>query len=88
MNTFLNGAITMGCLASGLFFLKFWKNTHDRLFALFAVAFWLLALDRLLIVTSQTSEISSPIQYLARLGAFVVIICAIVDKNWKEDRRP
>ena len=31
-------------MAIGLFFLKFWRNTLDRLFAFFAVAFWLLAL--------------------------------------------
>ena len=37
MNIFINGAIAMACLAIGVFFARFSKNTHDRLFAMFAV---------------------------------------------------
>ena len=39
LNDFLLGMIVMACDAAGLFFLRFWKKTHDRLFAMFAVAF-------------------------------------------------
>jgi hypothetical protein len=84
MNPFINGAIAMACSAIGMFFLKFWKNTRDRLFALFAVAFWLLALDRIVIDIIGQSNTSSPEEYLLRLGAFLVIIVAIIEKNRKK----
>jgi len=88
MNAFLNGFITMACLANGLFFLRFWKNTGDRLFAMFAVSFWLLAFDQIVISVLRTSQVASPAQYLARLAAFVVLIAAIVEKNRKKPYRP
>ena len=84
MSGFINGAIAMACLAIGLFFLKFWKNTRDRLFAYFAVAFWMLALDRIIIDTIGQTETSSPEEYLPRLGAFLIIIVAIIEKNRKK----
>jgi hypothetical protein len=84
MNVFMNGAIAMACVAVGVFFLKFWKRTYDRLFGLFAIAFWLLASDRLVITIIGQSETSSAAQYSLRLAAFLVIILGIVDKN----RRP
>ena len=43
---FLAGAITLGYLAASLFFIRFWRNTGDRLFIAFGVAFaagWLIA---------------------------------------------
>ena len=86
MNAFINGAITMACVAIGLFFLKFWKNTYDRLFAMFAVAFWLLAADRIVVAAIGQSIAASPAEYLLRLAAFVVIIAAIVEKNRKRSR--
>jgi hypothetical protein len=29
---FLSGAVTMGFVIAGLFFLRFWKRTRERLF--------------------------------------------------------
>ena len=80
-NSFINGAIAMACMAIGLFFLKFWKTTRDRLFAFFALAFWLLAFDRIVVDIVGQTETSSPEEYLPRLGAFLVIIVAIIEKN-------
>src|SRR6185503_8184794 len=42
MIEFLSGAITMGYLAAGGFFARFWRKTADRLFLVFALAFVLL----------------------------------------------
>jgi hypothetical protein len=65
----------------GLFFLRFWRDTGDRLFLIFALAFWLLGLTRLaLAFTTYPSESQSGI-YLVRLLAFVLILVAIIDKN-------
>jgi Family of unknown function (DUF5985) len=88
MDTFLMGAIAMASFIAGLFFLRFWRDTRDRLFLIFAVAFWLLGATRLVLAIIQTGQ--GPVVaaheehtyvYWVRLTAFVLIVLAIVDKN-------
>ena len=43
---FTAGALTLGWLAIGVFFLKFWRRTGDGLFLAFAIAFALLATNQ------------------------------------------
>jgi hypothetical protein len=75
------GAIAMGYLVGGLFFLRFWRDLRDRLFLLFGLAFLLLCAQRVaLAATDGSPEAQLPI-YGLRLLAFVVIIVAILDKN-------
>ena len=45
--TIISGALAMGYFIAAMFFLKYWTAARDRLFALFATAFGLLALQRL-----------------------------------------
>lgn len=79
--TFLSGAIVAGFALAGLFFLKFWKRTHDQLFLAFTGAFWLLGLGQALLTFSNIPlEERTPI-YLLRLSAFVLILAAIWHKN-------
>jgi hypothetical protein len=79
----LSGAILLGNLIVGLFFLRFWKKTSDRLFLIFAMAFWALALERvLLLIVDPTHEFRSYV-YTVRLFAFLLILLAILDKNRK-----
>jgi hypothetical protein len=81
MTNLLSGAIIMGCLVAGLFFLRFWKRTRDRLFAMFAAAFWMMAVNRIVLAAlDQESEFRTPV-YGVRLLAFVLILIAIIDKN-------
>jgi hypothetical protein len=80
MHDFLLGLIVMGCLVAGLFFLRFWRKTRDRLFAVFAAAFWLLALNWTLVVLVSGEEVR-PALYAIRLLAFVLILLGIADKN-------
>ena len=81
LNQFVSGAITMGYLVAGLFFLRFWRQSRDRLFAFFAVAFFVLAAQRLaLALTTQNSE-GTIFLYIVRLTAFLLILAAIIDKN-------
>lgn len=81
MNLFISGSIMMCYLVAGLFFLRFWKETRDRLFAAFAIAFWLLASNRVaFLFIDETNEARSYI-YVLRLLAFILILIAIVDKN-------
>lgn len=83
VNQLVSGAILMGYLVAGLFFLKFWRDTRDRLFLIFAIAFVLLGVQRLaLVLTREMIETQTGL-YLLRLFAFLLILGAIVDKNRK-----
>lgn len=78
----VSGTLVLGYLVAGLFFLRFWRDTRDRLFAVFAAAFWLLALQRaLLALLAVPGEDGSVWLYVLRLVAFLLILAGIVDKN-------
>lgn len=81
MIPFLSGAVTMGALVASLFFLRFWRKTHDRFFLGFAVAFLLLALNQALALWMGAADERIGYTYLLRVVAFVLILAAIVDKN-------
>lgn len=82
LDHFLMGAIGMGFGIAGLFFLQYWRESHDRFFAWFALAFFVLAANRvLLIVLRETHEETALVPYLVRLLAFGVILLAVLDKN-------
>jgi hypothetical protein len=81
MNDILTGAIVMGSLIISLFFLRFWRNSHDRLFLYFALSFSIEALHRLYSALSRDGGESSPLHYLVRLVAYGLIIWAILEKN-------
>ena len=80
---FLAGAITMGFVVAGLFFLRFWKKTHEGLFVAFALAFWLLGLAQALLVFSNIPVEERSWLYLLRLAAFLLILISIWRKNRK-----
>lgn len=83
---FVSGAITLGFLTVGLFFLRFWHRTRDRLFLAFAAAFALLAVNQALVALAGVPREDQSWIYLIRLLAFILIIAAIVQKNL--GRRP
>jgi len=78
---FLSGAITLGFMVAGLFFLRFWKRTSDPFFIAFAGAFWLLALNQALLVFTDIPVEERSWLYLLRLAAFTIILGAIWVKN-------
>lgn len=78
---FAYGMITMGFLVAGLFFLKFWTRSGDILFAIFAVAFWLLAAAQLLLAVLDLPREELGFVYLLRFAAFALIVIAIIQKN-------
>lgn len=87
MFLFASGLIAMGFFVSGLFFLRYWRQTRDGLFAAFAAAFALLALNQTLLAFSRVPlEERSPL-YLLRLAAFALIIAAVLAKNVSGPRR-
>jgi hypothetical protein len=81
VNAVILGAIAMATLVASLFFLRFWKDTHDRFFLFFAVAFFVEALNRIVLGLTAVPQEDEPFFYLVRLFAFGLIIAAIVDKN-------
>jgi hypothetical protein len=80
MQNILLGAIAMASLVAGLFFFRFWRATNDRFFLFFAIAFWIEAVNRVMLGLVTLSE-DVPVFYLVRLAAFGLILFAIIDKN-------
>jgi hypothetical protein len=72
--------------ASGVFFFKFWKASRDVFYLYFCTACWLLAIERVAIIYSDSSFRTPTTEtavwiYLIRLVAFLFILVAIVNKN-------
>ena len=91
LNTIIAGAIVMASLTIALFFLRFWKSTHDRFFLYFAIAFALEAINRILIQITIHQDEQQPLFYLIRLVAYGLILVAILQKNRRSagtKRRP
>ena len=86
-NAFLNGASVVASAAIALFFLRFWRASADRLFAIFALAFGVFAANRLILFLLDDENENRTYVYLARLAVFVLIIVAIVDKNRRDRPR-
>lgn len=84
MDLMTTGAIAAGYAVAALFFLRFWRATRDRLFALFAVAFFVLAVNRA--VAGVLPDDNRDPVYWVRFAAFAVILVAIVDKNRSSGR--
>ena len=80
LNQFVLGAIVMACGVAGLFFLRFYRKTRDRLFAIFAIAFWVLGLNWLALAFTAQDEIRTAL-YVVRLLAFLMILFGILMKN-------
>ena len=77
------GGIVAGYALAGLFFLRYWRDTRDRLFLIFALAFWVLALMRVALTYVDEDEIRTYL-YWGRFIAFVLILGAIIDKNRRQ----
>jgi hypothetical protein len=78
---FFAGMMVMADLVAMVFFLRFWKSSGDRLFAYFAAAFFVLALQRTGLTLSTMDDTLELISYALRAVAFTLIIIGIVDKN-------
>jgi hypothetical protein len=77
----LMGAIAAGFVVAGLFFFRFWRQTHDRFFLLFAASFWLEAINRVALAVLPHADEQEPLFYLVRLVAYGLILAAIWQKN-------
>lgn len=80
INLALTGAVILAALTISLFFLKFWKTTHDRFFLFFSAAFFLDAISRIILAVIDNNEFA-PFVYILRLLMFAIILIAVADKN-------
>lgn len=78
---FVHGATFLGNLVIALFFLRFWRQSRDRLFAIFATAFLVFAANRIMLTFLGEENEARTFVYVIRLVAFLLIIAGIVDKN-------
>ena len=81
MNLVALGGIAMAALVAGLFFLRFWRETRDRLFLFFGLAFFVEALNRVALALSARPSEGDLIFYVVRLCSFLLIIVGFLDKN-------
>lgn len=79
---FAAGGLSVASIIAAVFFLKFWRRTRDSLFLAFAAAFVLMAINQAGPVLLGIPSEEASDMYLFRAAAFVVIIFAILRKNF------
>lgn len=84
MADFVYGVLATGYFIAGVFFLRFWARMRERLFLIFALAFWLLAVSQTLLGVLDLEREEQSWLYLIRLMAFTLIIAGIVSVNLKK----
>ena len=80
MNLFLLGAIAALFFVAGGFFLRFWRQTGDRLHLKFSIAISIMGANQFALAAAHPDE-ASPLHYVVRLIAFLFILWAIIEKN-------
>jgi Family of unknown function (DUF5985) len=78
---FLLGVVVTASLAASAFFLKFWRQTHDKLFLAFSAAFAIEGFNRLAFLFLDHPNEGNPAIYSVRLFSYLLILAAIVNKN-------
>ena len=79
---FLLGATAAASFTAAVFFLRFWRDTKDGLFAAFALFFLVEGANRVVLSTMKHPNEGSPWVYVARLIALLVLLGAILRKNY------
>ena len=86
MIDFLAGALTLAYVVAAVYFVHFWQRTHDRLFLAFAAAFGLLALNQVVAFALGVGDERQNYAYVLRVLGFILILLAILDKNYGRRR--
>ena len=81
LKEWLLGAVTLGTSMAGVFFLRFWRTSGDRLFLFFALAFFVEVVSRICMALMAASSEEDPFIYILRFISYGLIAWAIVDKN-------
>lgn len=82
MSDFLQGATFLGSLAVALFFLKFWRQSREPLFGIFAIAFAVFAVNRVFLVLLGDDDDDRRLWvYASRAAVFAMIAGAVLHQN-------
>lgn len=81
MIQFLRGALAMACMAAALFFVRFWRQSRERLMLVLAGAFGVLGVSWALLAGYGLDEEANVQIYALRALAFGLLALGIVDKN-------
>ena len=71
----------VAALVIAMFFFRYWHQTRDRLFLIFAAGFLTFAVSRLILAFLDEGDEGRVFVYTLRLLAFALILAAIIDKN-------
>jgi hypothetical protein len=81
VNAFFQGGCTLACFVIGVFFLRFWRVSHDRLFLFFMAGFWTFAVHWIGLRVLGAADEGRHWFYVVRLVAFMLIAIGVIDKN-------
>lgn len=81
MDIFLCGMITAGNWVAAVIFLRFWRQTRDRLFLFFSLAFIVFGFSRMPRAFLNPDSAWVIYLYVVRFIAFASLLLAIIDKN-------
>ena len=77
----LLGAVIMGDIIAGLFFVRFWNITGDRFFLFFAASFVAMAVSRVVVDENIPPFGYEPLGYMIRILSYLFMIGGILYKN-------
>jgi 4-hydroxybenzoate polyprenyltransferase len=78
------GALAMGCAVIALFFVRYWRASHDRIFLFFTAAFIALGINWAGLAAIEGPPEQQHRIYVIRLIAFVLILVGVIDKNRRQ----
>ena len=87
IESFLLGVIATASLAAGIFFLRFWRRTRDPFFLAWSASFVIEGLNRAAVLLAAKPNEGSTWTYVIRLLSTVLILAAILRKNYGEKHR-
>ncbi|MGH9516562.1 MAG: DUF5985 family protein [Terriglobales bacterium] len=79
---FLLGVIAALSFTAGLFFVRFWRETRDSFFWAFALFFMVEGVNRVALLFMSRPNEGSPWIYVVRLATLLIILAAILHKNY------
>ncbi len=87
MDIFLCGMITACNWVAALMFCRFWRQTRDRFFLYFSIAFIVFGLTRVPRAFLDPHGAWAIYTFVVRVIANVAILMAILDKNLQSSKR-
>lgn len=87
MSAFLQGATFLGSLAVAVVFLRFYRQSREPLFGVFAAAFAVFAVNRVVLaVLDENDEDRRLWVYASRALVFAMIAGAVLHQNLRRRR--